>query len=1390
MEKFKIKLTKLEQPAAGQKRFDAKNRKVRMEFHINHDVRKEHGLNDSLFSLTGNVVIADLRKCRELAVKFNSKQDPAHPERFIKAGNLYAMGLIDEVLHYVVALYRQQVQSDIFETALERLVTNLGGDKTGNLLNSFSNQFPPKAVYTGEKKVEQYLEGNEYGESCRALSIEETLLLSLANINPAFKQFKFLFDDKKLSTNTIYPDAIEELKKHLQGLPAFGPDNMNLWDLLYAPILASPDDLLGQLEYMRKNWGLLLSKYMARLLMTLDVISEENKPGFGGAGPTQVISYAGLDEYERFSPDQDWMPRNVLMAKSTLVWLFQLSEKYKREITRLDQIPDEELDELSRRGFTGLWLIGLWERSQASKTIKQWTGNPEAAASAYSLYDYDIAGELGGWDALTNLRERCIKRGIRLGSDMVPNHTGLDSRWMIEHPDRFLQLPYTPFPTYNYNCGNLSGRDDITIQIEEHYFDRTDAAVVFKRTDNRTGEARYIYHGNDGTSMPWNDTAQIDFLNPEAREAVIRTIIGVCQQFSIVRFDAAMTLAKRHIQRLWYPTPGTGGAIASRAEHSISTEDFNHRIPNEFWREVVDRCAEEAPNTLLLAEAFWMMEGYFVRTLGMHRVYNSAFMNMLKNEENEKYRATIKNTLEFDPEILKRFVNFMNNPDEDTAVAQFGKGDKYFGICTLLVTMPGLPMFGHGQIEGFEEKYGMEYRRSYRDEHPDGYLIDRHEHEIFPLMKRRALFSGSSMYRIYDLYCDGGSVNENVFAYSNRAWINGNEEKALIFYNNSYYETSGWIKMSDPAIPDGAIPQEEGGARRDSLSEALAIHGDAHYFTLLREQKSNLWFIRSSKAICEDGFFVGLKGYETQVFLDVYEVEDDAKGRWARLNNDLNGKGVPDPLAAINDIYLGELYYRFTELLKPEVVINLFDSLEKKSFIESLKEPVETFIETASLFILGKCDYDAWTANDEKDIPIKFTTVEKDLIWKEFETFITNLNSLKDALKKSNKPSVSSETLFTRITDCITKSQVFYSVIISFGILSLLRSIIGKEATGLHAANLAFDHWDLGRKLREIYRSFGASESEAFRITDAARSALSRTCSKTSGTCGEASYVLKADEKFDAAGFASLIIEKNYLLEDFRRILGINVFDDVVWFNKEGFENALFYSSLFFMVESSAITPVSDRINCITAIYDVLTKAKDKSEYRFDNLLDNLTPKPTAQIRPAAPKPKATVDKVKTGIKTEAVAGIIDTKTKLEVIGKKTEQKAVAKNTKPKETTPKKAEVKKTGQKKTEQKPEAKKPSPKITDTKKTVAKKANPKTKLAVSKAAPKKAEAKKTTTKKAVASKASPKKTTAKKSVSKKPAPKKPTAKKPAAKPKAGAKPAAKEKPKTKTAVKPKKK
>jgi len=1210
MEKIHIKLTVLDNEAVQ----NSGNHGALMEFHIDREIRREYGLKGSLFAITGNVVLADMRQTRELAAKFNAKQDPLKG-RYVRAGQLYAMGLIDEILHHVVALYRRQVQPDIFDSCLKRLESTLGENNTNGLLVAFSEQFPPKPVYTGNKIVPEYLESSEEGENCRSLSLEETMLLSLANLNPAFKPFQFLFNDETLAQHTVYPKAIEELKAHFKAMPSFGPNGQSLWDMLRAPALAS-DTLSGQLEFMRKNWGLIIGKYATRLLFGLDVIKEEEKPVFFGPGPSEVMSFSGFDEYEQFSPDQDWMPKTVLMAKSTLVWLFQLSQKYNREISRLDQIPDEELDELSRRGFTGLWLIGLWERSDASKTIKQWTGNPEAAASAYSLYDYDIAGELGGWGALCSLRDRCIRRGIRLGSDMVPNHTGIDSRWMVEHPDRFLQLPYPPFPAYNYNCGNLSGRDDITVQIEEHYFSRSDAAVVFKRIDNNSGEARYIYHGNDGTSMPWNDTAQIDFLNPEAREAVIRTIIGVCQQFSIVRFDAAMTLAKRHIQRLWFPVPGSGGAIASRAEHSLSNDEFNQRIPNEFWREVVDRCAVEAPHTLLLAEAFWMMEGYFVRTLGMHRVYNSAFMNMLKNEENAKYRATIKNTLEFDPEILKRFVNFMNNPDEDTAVAQFGKGDKYFGICTLLVTMPGLPMFGHGQIEGFEEKYGMEYRRAYREEQADAYLVSRHEREIFPLMKRRALFSGSYEFRLYDLYVEGGSVNENVFAYTNRAWINGNEERALIFYNNSYYETAGWINASDPAIP-----QDNGSYSRDNLGAALALSQDENRFALFREQRTNLWYIRSSKAIHKDGFFVILKGYDAQVYIDIYEVDDDERGRWARLHHELQGRGVSDLNAAIMDIYLGDLYYRFTELLKPEIINRLHELFnngaterQAQSFIESIKPQATEYFATAKHFINGADGkFDAWEGGNEK------LGMRNEELWEEFKGYLVRLIRLTDYLDGNSQPSNNNpNSLFSRFAVKMQQRPLVIAAALGYGLLAILRSVIGKGAGGSLAVNLAFEHWGMDRKLKEQYRCFGAADDELWRLGEISKAVLLRTAMHCDAMQHDAmhhvsDYAIGAHQAkgiFSAKSFAATIIGKNYLYDDFRSLLGINQFNGVTWLNKEAFESALFYGTLFFTLENdsayAAFMPRLDRAAYIAAVSGVLEEAKDACGYRLDKLIELL----------------------------------------------------------------------------------------------------------------------------------------------------------------------------------------
>jgi hypothetical protein len=248
-----------------------------------------------------------------------------------------------------------------------------------------------------------------------------------------------------------------------------------------------------------------------------------------------------------------WMPTAVLIAKSTYVWLAQMSRQYGRRIRRLDEIPDEELATLAHRGLNSLWLIGVWERSRASKTIKQLCGNTDAVASAYSLFDYAIAEDLGGEAAyIEPARPRLPARhpaGQRHGAQPHGHRFALGGRasGLVYLPAGFalsrLQLQRS-------RSLPRRARGD---QDRGPLLRAVDAAVVFRRRDRQSGETRYIYHGNDGTSFPWNDTAQLDYLNPAVREQVIQTILHVARLFPVIRFDAAMTLAKRHFHRLWFP---------------------------------------------------------------------------------------------------------------------------------------------------------------------------------------------------------------------------------------------------------------------------------------------------------------------------------------------------------------------------------------------------------------------------------------------------------------------------------------------------------------------------------------------------------------------------------------------------------------------------------------------------------------------------------------------------------------------------------------------------------------------------------------------------------------------------------------------------------------------
>jgi glycosidase len=1155
-----------------------------MEFHISRQSRDRYQFDQSLYALNGNVIFANFHAARVFAQKMNDRRDLiTFPEQAVQAGQINAMGMIDEILHLVMQNYRQERNRTVNAKAIAWLSEEFGEVEVQRALYRFAEEFPPIPVYRREISLEEYMAGATDGMSHREAVFEEMLMLWLANLNPAFSPFQELFNDAPLSRDSAYAQITKSLHEFFETQPGVGAEDKNLIDMLRAPALAHPYSLEAQLEYIRTHWSALIGKQLYRLLTSMDLIKEEQKAIFLGPGPSIVYEFAGLEfEPEQFSPDRDWMPSLVLIAKNAYVWLDQLSKKYRLHFTRLDQIPDEALDELRQAGITGLWLIGLWERSPASKRIKQLRGNPDAVASAYSLFSYDIAADLGGEESYRILRDRAWAKGIRLASDMVPNHMGIDSRWLIEHPDWFISLDHSPFPSYTFNGPDLSWDERVGIYIEDHYFDNTDAAVVFKRIDKWTGQQRYVYHGNDGTSMPWNDTAQLDYLKAEVREAVIQTILHVARKFPVIRFDAAMTLAKRHYARLWYPEPGSGGDIPSRAEYGLSKEQFEAAMPLEFWRELVDRVAQEAPDTLLLAEAFWLMEGYFVRTLGMHRVYNSAFMNMLRDEKNQEYRLVIKNTLEFDPEILKRYVNFMNNPDERTAVEQYGKGDKYFGTCTMLATLPGLPMFGHGQIEGFTEKYGMEYRRAYWEEQPDEQLVNRHEREIFPLLRKRYIFAEAENFRLYDFFTNDGHVDEDVFAYSNRSGA----ERALVVYHNRFASAQGWIRTST-GYPV-KVSDDERQIQTSTLAEGLALSHDSNRYTIFRDHRTGMEYIRSSQELEEKGLYLELDAYQYHVFLGFREVQDDALLPYSQLCFYLNGRGVPSIEEALTEILLQPIHNPFRELVNAGQLNWLIENRITDTTPPEIDPAILSEVEEKALDLLEEIKEMVAATGDAGEIASQISReVARIMALPALETIYTPAGS--------DRAARALQHLIAGLTDRLPFSSgepFTWGTLLCWVIVYHLGEMV--SATNPREISRAWiDEWLLAKIIAAGLIDLGLSQEESAKSL-----MLIRVMS------GHADWYEQCDKDQNAA----IITLQSWLRDtDIQRFLQINRYQGVLWFNREAFEELAWWLTIASLISSNQeIHELDDMASAAAARFEIMQQllaAEQVSGYQVEKLL-------------------------------------------------------------------------------------------------------------------------------------------------------------------------------------------
>src|SRR5580693_7273747 len=112
-----------------------------------------------------------------------------------------------------------------------------------------------------------------------------------------------------------------------------------------------------------------------------------------------------------------WPAQPVVYEINTAVWLDALSRAAGRRITLAD-IPDAEWDEVTPAGVDAVWLMGVWERSPAGRTLATADPQLEASLSAalpdlrpedvigspYAVRRYEAAPAFGGPGGLAAAR--------------------------------------------------------------------------------------------------------------------------------------------------------------------------------------------------------------------------------------------------------------------------------------------------------------------------------------------------------------------------------------------------------------------------------------------------------------------------------------------------------------------------------------------------------------------------------------------------------------------------------------------------------------------------------------------------------------------------------------------------------------------------------------------------------------------------------------------------------------------------------------------------------------------------------------------------------------------------------------------------------------------------
>lgn len=344
------------------------------------------------------------------------------------------------------------------------------------------------------------------------------------------------------------------------------------------------------------------------------------------------------------------MPKALLYQISTRSWIAGFGKD-----ARLPDVPFGYWKSLAQKGYSHVWLMGVWQTTESS--VEKFCFHPDLTAaysaanpdwsradvwgSPYAIDDYVLHKRLGEPEDLAEVHRQVNQAGLQLILDFVPNHFNAFSSVVAANP----------------TCFMLGAEHDL----------HRDPSTYYRYND------RIHAHGKDPYFPAWTDTCQVDYSRAEAHNLLAQKLEQIAAQCDGVRCDMAMLVLPDIFSNTW----------------SRGVEESLH-----FWRNIIPRVKTSKPFTFI-AESYWDREEE-LQQLGFDYTYDKKMLDLLHHQDHHGLEHHFSRPTEWH----RKSVKFVENHDEDRSMKMLGR-QKAKPAAVMALTAPGMALIFAGQERGY-----------------------------------------------------------------------------------------------------------------------------------------------------------------------------------------------------------------------------------------------------------------------------------------------------------------------------------------------------------------------------------------------------------------------------------------------------------------------------------------------------------------------------------------------------------------------------------------------------------------------------------------------------------------------------------------------------------------